>query len=79
MERGRLQLGVIDRGVHTKSLERGYLSSSSALEAHYKYKGFVSSIWELNDQGMVETPNQFPIQSIFPEGLYIDSLDKLSD
>jgi hypothetical protein len=49
MERGRLQLGVIDRGVHTKSLERGYLSSSSALEAHYKYKGFVSSIWEPTD------------------------------
>ena len=40
---------VIDRGVHTKSLERGYLSSSSALEAHYKYKGFVSSIWEPTD------------------------------
>jgi hypothetical protein len=34
-----------------------YLSSSRALKVYYKCKGCVSFLWELNDEGGLETPD----------------------
>lgn len=49
VEHGESYLRVIDREVDI-SLEGGHPPSSSTLKAHYKYKGCMSFISELNDQ-----------------------------